>query len=319
MYGDLNINYKTVMDSLSTEDQLTVWSWILGQYVSIHQNLTSPFRPDRNPSCYLRQYKNILLFTDYGEPQYNKYTCLHAIQHFMGGSLNDAAWVAKVHLELNIPPLLNQKVIVGDYKKHSEHSKIHYVAHMDGDMPVYTQNDKEYWSPVGVTTCDLREMNVYSLKYFYLDDRRIIPSIPSYAYVINNRVKIYSPKAPSRYKWMGNTKSGDIWQTNLDQDKLLITKSLKDLLVLKKLLPDWKIIVPQNEGVSFNYDFENYKELKILFDPDTGGFAGSERLLNHIGRGERLFFNKNIGKDAYDCGMNSMTLLNQELKRLKLI
>ena len=60
MYGNYqDYKYNDVFDL--NIDQLEVWRWVLSlPGLSIGEFITSPFRNDTHPRCYVRKYKGIL-------------------------------------------------------------------------------------------------------------------------------------------------------------------------------------------------------------------------------------------------------------------
>ncbi len=80
MYGTYLHKYSDVFGKVN---QLDVWRDIVG-YIRVGELITNPFRFDKHPSCYLRDWNGVILFTDFAYPEYNKYTCVHAISKLHG-------------------------------------------------------------------------------------------------------------------------------------------------------------------------------------------------------------------------------------------
>ena len=305
------------MKELSTQDHLYLWSQILGSSVSLHQCITSPFRADKNPGCFLRESKGIVMFTDYAQPEYSKFTILHAINYFRNKGLNDAAMQVFISLYFNKPLNLNLHlhVTIGDkIKGRKSDTKIHFNSWLKDGKPAYTKWDKEYWEGTGVTEEDLRNSNIQSVHHFYVNEKMITPPYPCYSYYKNGRTKIYTPKNPKGERFLGNTNANDIWKWNEGNDKLLITKSVKDGLILSKQL-DWEIWAFNNEGVIPNDIETNTKDFKqkvILYDNDSVGIRQSTKLAEIIGA-RCVYFTK--AKDAYDLVKQfGLDALKEELK-----
>ena len=330
MYGK-EINYRNVIQSLSIETQLQVWSWCLGKYVSLNQFITNPHRPDSNPQCKLREYNSVVLLTDYAYPEFNKYTCIHSVAALLSNSynrpvgLNESAQFIFVNLYFGKTPILtNTQVITGKtLKGRPSQSNIHFVpfTNKEGEA-CYTQIDANYWQPVGVSTNDLKEANIFSCHHFYVNGTYMKPqNYPCYAYVSKEtgKVKIYVPYANKDWKWFSTQSKNEIFKTG-SSTKLLITKSIKDVLVLKNILIDWEIWSFSNEGVIPSVSIDNKVEVKYLYDNDNAGYKAAERLVEHFGKGEAVFFNEELGKDAYDTSIkHGIDILKQELKRMKLL
>lgn len=322
MYGNpIDINYQTVIKNLSIDAQLTVWSWILSKHVSIGQTFTSPFRHDVTPGCRLRVWNNMVMMGDNKYPEYSKYNCLHGINYFRNTGLNECAVFVYINLHFNKHPILttNQVITGKTLKGRPSKSDIHFIPFSNADgQACFTKLDLDYWQPVGVTCQDLIEANVFSIKHFFVNGTYMKPQkYPAYAYVLpSNRIKIYVPYASKDFKWFGSQKKEDIWKFS-NSKKLLITKSLKDVLVLKNILVDWEIWSFASEGTIPNIEIEQ-EEICFLYDNDTAGYKASERLVKQFG-GKALFFDEDIGKDSFEIGSKSMDLLKEELKRLELL
>jgi len=108
-------------------------------------------------------------------------------------------------------------------------------------------------------------------------------------------VKIYSPlNVKDKGKWGGDAKEYDIQgleQLNFLTDTLIITKSMKDVMVLYNM---------GYEAISFNGEgyrlknlnksqlkdlvniLKNYKYIYILYDDDPAGNLGADRLMSNL-------------------------------------
>lgn len=325
MYGKVDINYNTVINSLTINEQLIVWSWILNKSVSIGQTFTSPFRYDKTPGCRLRVWNNMVMMGDNKYPEYSKYNCLHGINYFRNTGLNECACFVMVHLHYGTNPILTStQVITGKtLKGRPSKSDVHFVPFTNelGEA-CYTQIDANYWQPVGVSANDLKEANIFSCHHFYVNGTYMKPqNYPCYAYVSKEtgKVKIYVPYADKDWKWFSTQSKNEVFKVG-SSTKLLITKSIKDVLTLKNILTDWEIWSFSNEGVIPSVSIDNKVEVKYLYDNDNAGYKAAERLVEHFGKGEAVFFNEELGKDAYDTAIkHGIDILKQELKRMKLL
>lgn len=320
MYGKEAINYKTCMQSLSIQDQLEIWSWILGKLVSLNQFITSPFRSDTHPFCKLREYNGVVLFTDFAFPEYNKYTCLHAIDFFRKKGLNEAAMFVTVNLYYDVRPIITSHIVQSGITLRGRPSKteLHFIPFTDENGEAcFVQHDYEYWLGTGVTVQDLQANGVYSVKYFYINNKRFNPKYPCYAYIMpSGKIKIYQPFGSKINKWFSNTSKNDIWEFE-GNNTLLITKSFKDAIILSKIL-DYTIHAYQNEGVIPDIDYSKYDEVIVLYDHDKAGIRSSEKLLEQINNSnKKIIFFECEEKDAYEIvKAKSIRQLKRELKKI---
>ena len=104
-----------------------------------------------------------------------------------------------------------------------------------------------------------------------------------YAYKIFDKFKIYRPYSLYRKdKWRTNCSTIDVQgfeQLPENGDLLIITKSLKDVMVLYKL--GYNAVALQSENDKLNYKIyqnlsERFKRIVILFDNDEPGILNAE-------------------------------------------
>lgn len=290
MYGNYyNYTYQQVFQLI---DQLEVWSDILSVSAEIGRYVTSPFRLDNNPKCFLRDYNGIILFTDFAFPEYNKFTCVHAVAKLKQVNLQTAAnLICNKYLhkaDVNFYGIPSIQTNVGKNINKSS-SSIHFEPFRDSTgQACYSNIDKEYWIKRNVSSSQLQRHNVYSVHHFFINQQYIKPKLPSFAYLFDNgHVKIYSPY-DIKHKWVSTCNSEDIWKS-VDfppSEFCIITKSLKDLMVLENLI-DCDIYAFQNEGVIPNLDFLSvYDRVYVLYDNDTGGISAAYRLQAELNKME---------------------------------
>ena len=116
--------------------------------------------------------------------------------------------------------------------------------------------------------------------------------------------KIYQPYASKELKWRSNCPEDIIqgWnQLNATGDLVIITKSLKDVMVLDTL--DFNAIAPQAESNNISPNLvrqlrERYKHVLLLYDNDEPGMKAADKLsLEHD---LPMFFMPEGSKDASD-------------------
>lgn len=133
----------------------------------------------------------------------------------------------------------------------------------------FTKKDLEWWADYYITENELKQNNIISVKKLVIENNIIKAKDDlRYAFIINyedkKHIKLYSP-TDTNYKWLflGSIKAVHGLDTlNFKNKKLIITKSIKDYIVLKKFFIN--VICLQNESLSA-IDDELLKKLKILF------------------------------------------------------
>jgi len=262
--------------------------------VVIGKSICSPFRVDNKPGCVFSYYKNKLRFTD-----------------FALGYNADCYDIASRVLNTDLSNTL--KRIIHDFDLSSLTPDIEYLEIQDSDTPyerpeevkrskiVYkviakriTKKDKEYWAQYGIPATALKSYNIHSVNkvfskpsyataykeiYGYVKEDDLC-----YAYVFDNRVKLYKPYG-KKDKWFGNTNKKDIQgYRNLPEkgELLVIASSFKDALTLifntniSAIAPQSEVTgLPKEEIESLK---ERFKQIYIILDSDEAGIYGSQKL-----------------------------------------
>lgn len=219
--------------------------------------------------------------------------CFQLVQQIYGCSYNEALKIIDKDLGLGILPEHNSGIyrqLKKEYKVSEEISKRYSLIQMVTRK--FTKEELDYWKQYGQSLEDLKANHVYSIKEMYLDKKRYPLSDDQlrFGYLFeNNYWKLYRPHEDKKRKWISNTPI-----TILDGKKNIencctawITKSKKDLLVLKKFYP--YVISTQNESISC-FSEENVKFIKdnskrqvVLYDNDDAGRKASIEVTKKFG------------------------------------
>lgn len=152
----------------------------------------------------------------------------------------------------------------------------------------FTKADLKFWQQFGITKQELINNNIYSVYSVKVKTFTIFtePDELKFAYLFKNDkgvgyVKIYTPYS-EQWKWAGNVPLNlpfGLHSLPVNSDSLIITKSVKDCLLLRKWFPD--CIGLQNESPS-SITKETIKALKrcykhiyIWFDFDRPGLSAA--------------------------------------------
>ena len=308
-----NINYRTIIQSLSISEQMEVFGWCIGRNVSIGQTFCSFLRLDKNPGCFIREHNQLCFLTDYAYPEHSKLTCIHCVSKLMNCTLQQASVNVYAALYFNKPLQFGIQSTVGTIQKGRKSGiNIHFCPWTKEGKPTYTKWDEEYWADTEVTFEDLKRNDIFSIHHFFLNDKMIMPKYPTYGYYRANtgHVKIHQTKATKEDRFLGNTNLQDIWVFNENQEKVLLTKSVKDALILSKQLPYWRIINFNNEGVLPDYPRVDL----VLYDNDNAGIKAANKASEKFDA-KAIFLES--AKDAYDViKQHGMKTLKKELKQL---
>jgi len=179
--------------------------------------------------------------------------------------------------------------------------------------------DSKYWAQYGISEETLRFYNVFSIKYYLLNKtvRAVYKDdCPMYAYKINDHFKIYRPYAPKQTKWRTNLTEDDVQgyeqllkdlfdNVNVcHRDLLIITKSLKDVMVLREM--GYYAVSPSSETTflteqKWNWLRKSFKHIVMLYDRDKTGVQKSREFSRKYGV-YAFFVNKRYNaKDISDA------------------
>jgi hypothetical protein len=177
-----------------------------------------------------------------------------------------------------------------DIREFKVHDKFKVV---DYEMRHWNTLDQQYWMRYKIGSKLLEHYNVVPLKYFTMEKKDIDDSLVSfkfeksymYGYFRNDGAlyKIYMPKTiDKKFIKVQNYVQGTD-QLTFDKDYLIITSSLKDLMVFQKLkIANTECIAPDSENTmipesTVNKLNKRYKSIIVLFDNDEPGIKAAER------------------------------------------
>ena len=169
--------------------------------------------------------------------------------------------------------------------------------------------DIEYWNSFQISrkTLSFFKVNAISL---YLVNNEVKATYtrdnPMYCYKVFDKFKIYRPFARKQDKWRGNLSSLDIMgyeQLPEEGELLIITKSLKDVMVLNEL--GYAAIAPPSEStiipkVVIDRLKSRFKDIFIFYDRDRTGVLFTRKLSVMFGLDFMFIDKKYEKKDISD-------------------
>lgn len=250
----------------------------------------SPFHRDDHPSFLIGNKHGSLYHIDFATPD-NRGDCFDFVRQLFGISFGEA--LEKIDQDMGLglrggESLIDLKRIVSLRQIEAEKR---YCLIQCETRP-FTDKDIEWWGQYHITPEELRENRVYSIKRAYLN-RQKIPIDPQelrFGYLFNSHWKLYFPERPKRKKWISNVPLTYIEGKQYvegSMGKIIITKSKKDAMVLRKLFPATCSV--QNEGIGC-FPKENVKFFKdnsqsqvLSFDSDVPGVNSSKYITELFG------------------------------------
>lgn len=262
----------------------------LGYSINYRKKFTNPFRKDKNPDCMFVKGYSRLFFTDYARPEYSG-DCFKMCALYYGLSIPGDFYEVCRHINqdfnLGLGDGNNSSLKALDRKE-----VIPYVGspHQESysDIKVRVRNfsdyDLAYFAKYNITKERLEEYNIYrgesvwingTLFYHYQETDLC------FVYVFNDGFKIYKPFGYND-KWRCNSLQIQGYEQLPEKgDLLFITKSMKDILVLRNL--GFYAVAPQAEGYPIPENVMNelkqgFKRIIVFYDNDEAGVKNSIKI-----------------------------------------
>lgn len=313
---DEEIALQTILKSTTEYD---IYSYYIGNRFDIGRIMLSPLREDKHPSfgIFKSERYGKLLFKDQATGLFGD--CITFVSKLFNISYREAT--IKIISDLNNGLTFSTEGIdiQEDYKSISTIISV--------KKKPFCKADDDYWGQFSLFRDDLRHFNVYPISEYWLNGI-VQPwsykyDNPGYAYELYNKYKIYKPLSEKKYKWISNCGSYDIQgyeQLSMNGDLLIITKALKDVMVLYKL--GYQAIAPQGENHSIPEKVittlkSRFTNIIVFYDNDKAGQTGSNKIANKYEL-KQIFIPTDLPKDISDYtkeyGLdNSKELLNNLL------
>lgn len=243
----VRLNASSILDRTGEYD---IYSFFLGKEFGLGRPVLSPFRRDTNPSFSVNiDKRGKLHHIDFGDHS-KRGNCFDFVAQLYGLGYNEVL--------LKIDNDMNLGIVKGGTYPTAQRTQIEQRKSEKLFQVItrpFTREDLRYWSLYGIGESELRENEVYSVKKLFIDRKMypLSPVSPTFGYHFRPKWKIYRPLSTVD-KWKMNVK-GDLMSglhriTN-GCDKVVVTKSKKDEILLAKFLP-YVCSVQQENTVAIN-------------------------------------------------------------------
>jgi len=273
-----------------------IYCELIGQELEVGSGklIESPLRADDKPTfgLFVHHEQDVLMFKDfaYETGDVFKFIKLYALYHD-SRRINSLYGIA-LYLQdkLNIPILKNGRVNESARIERPRQFNVQAARNIKFKSRQYTKRDIKYWQQYYITERTLKLYDVRSVYKLMDEEGRILKVFSSsdicFAYVIYNKVKLYQPLEESTFKWRNTCPAHYIqgWKQRRSKKKLIITKSLKDIMVFFELIGNnYDIVAPHSENYNFpekivNYINKHYDEVIVIYDFDRAGVNGANKL-----------------------------------------
>lgn len=281
LYDTKNIKPITEENILQRTTEYDIFSYYLGHNFVVNSKFNSPLRKDDNPSfgIFVSKITNSLLFKDQGTGHSGN--CFKFVQ-LVESLSNYREALEKVNKDLNLNLLTKSKKGTDiKYKYKASKTKIEIKTKN------FTKTDDDYWESFYISRDTLKQYKVRPISHIWVNDTllpwRYSKEYPMYAYQIYNKFKIYRPFNKEKEKWLTNCTLYDIQgyeQLPNIGKLLLITKSLKDVMVLKELNYNAISVNSENSIIPkkiMSDLIKRFDKIIIFFDNDNSGKEGAKK------------------------------------------
>lgn len=320
-YEPLSKEY--ILKRISEED---IFKKYCNNFIALNLSFKSDLYNDSNPSCRIYMTRKGLRYHDFGNGAH--YDCFEYVKTKYNLSFNETLRVISSDFKLgynvnNIPNKLllnNSDITYSDPSYELPRTKIFIEPQQ------WTLADYKYWNQYKIPFEVLINYNVFSCKWVIVNNQLLEykPTNPIYAYAFIDDgqfyYKIYRPLAIKKDKWRWNGKAHILEgydQLPLFGDLLIITKSLKDVIVLHMM--GYNAISLQGEHNrltkrEYNKLTTRFNTIISLYDNDDAGKKGALYLENTYGIKANFLIS---AKDPSDLiKLKGINYAKRELKKI---
>jgi hypothetical protein len=266
-----------------------IYSYYLGHAFQIGVPFLSPFRKETRPSfnIFMDRGRNGLYHKDFGDSRFVG-NCFSFVEQIHSGiSYKDAINMIVTDMKFG---KLKQYLGFLDHKPTEYTTKLRKVIQYEPKFNL-TEVERKYWEDFGLTPNHLKFFKIYPAYRLFVDCVETWLSTaenPIFIYKVFDKIKGYRPLEENKSrKWISNCSRYDIqgWEQLPEMnetDTIIITKSLKDVAVLRTL--GYLAIAPSSESVMIPptamkmLASKGIKRFIILFDRDHGGMMGAKKM-----------------------------------------
>jgi hypothetical protein len=290
MKKNINLNSIIYNEKLTRDDilelisQEDIFTYYIGEKISIKETYNSPLRNDDVPSFsfyYRRDNSGILMFYDFGTKECGD--CIVFITKLFGLTYGNA--LLKIAYDFKLSDIYISANKRKELKKNTKIIQNNSVK-IGIKRRRWQMQDVKYWKIFGICKATLEKYRVAPIEYVFFNNnpKKVDKLTYSYQEYKDDIItyKIYQPYS-KKYKWMNNanyTVHQGYRQLPEKGELLIITKSLKDVMSLKDVV-GINAIGLQSESVNVKSSvIEEYKtrfdKVLCLFDNDKPGIRFSE-------------------------------------------
>jgi flagellin-specific chaperone FliS len=271
MFGNTKfLDYELTLDNIYRYiSQYEIYRYYCGEF-EVNKRISSPIRKDRNPSFAIQLYGGTWFWKDFATGESGNAVSLvmkkFSVDFF--GALN------RLNVDFNLG-LNSTSFKTLDKVPYVPETKDKIKAELLIKSRPFTKDDLKFWNSYHITESTLIKYKVKSISHYWINGFCYnVGKYLAYAYEFPDGYKLYFPEKTD-YKWFTNsTWIQGLSQLNKENNVLIITKSLKDVMVCDEL--GLSAIAPQAESIIIkSVDIEKanqiFDKIFTLFDYDNAG------------------------------------------------
>ena len=289
IYSSSKVKTITLEDILNRLSEYDIYAYYLGANFKIGKPISSPFRRDANPSFGIFKSDNgALLWKDLGTGDTGN--CVSFVRDIL--TYPKTKYGSLMAMEKIYEDIIQRNGINGFYNTPKVTLSLSCVQHdskatLNVKRKEWTETDINYWRSYHIPLKTLEKFAVSPIQYVFLNDIIVwmyTPENPMYVYKIYNGLKVYRPFAEKAKKWLSSCKRFDLQglqQLPQNNKLLIITKSLKDVMVLHEL--GYNAVAPHAEHHAIPKNIithlkNRFNRVVVLYDNDRVGIEGAKKL-----------------------------------------
>jgi len=314
----------TTDNILSRINDEQIFHYYCKPFRNIGEHFNSELREDNNASCMISYYNDKLWYKDFGIGSLKAVDCFGYIMLKYSHTFMQALGVINLDFSLGLKnyieytPSLNYVGLPDKGITNLEKSCAGFTS-LDRNIKIikptyrnWLEIDVKYWkNNYYLNIPRLEFFDIHPISQVEINGKPIKVDLQTYNYLVDKEegidvVKVYSP-FNKKYKWISNCKAYHYLGYNQLPwlgEKLIITKSLKDVAVLS--LFNLPAIAPQSEAQIISYDMytrlkNRFTQFYVLYDNDRAGIAGAMQTVDTYPEITPIFIPKESGvKDISD-------------------
>jgi len=266
-----NVEFLTTSEKvnfiLNNIDQLSIYSFYCSDITAYKDTINSPLRKDNVPSFNVFVSGQKVIYKDFGTGDSGD------VFEFVGKLFYISFTQVVDKILLDFGYLKNALSITNEYRQILEREKVKQITRVSlrANVLPWDKNSYSFWKQYGINLSTLKLFKVFNINIIYYGDnfwKQSSYNNPIYGYLFHKdnefTWKFYLPKS-KEMKWCSNIDRSILqgWEVLPKKGELLIiTKSLKDVMVLYEL--GYNSIAIQSESSSIKPQIA--EELKSRFE-----------------------------------------------------